>query len=346
MQLRAARAMLAIGQDQDSWDVILDDMDSFIWDENGDEVDTWNAMVGKRAGHEDVAVRQDDGIEAVSFSYMGKTVQVPYIGDREDGQIAIHTLAQLVRSDSEIRYCIESTHSSDKAFLALPPAQWKALEDEFGRDAVAYRFLTIAPDLDTFFVQANADENVRNYGSGEEERTPADESGELVRVQLQTLAQGHFQGAEAYCMTIMDKFVHLLILVDTTAQRDSLYADQRFKDQLHALYAGVPDNISLQSIAIQSQEVISLDPAGFQTSLWWKEGACPRYSWDGVKPDYNARMAEMAAQNGEHATARRDPAGAGAKTQGTEGVPAFLKKHWLPVSFISFMLLMLLFGKT
>jgi hypothetical protein len=59
-----------------------------------------------------------------------------------------------VKHDSDIRFCVDSWHSSDRAFIALPPVDWQALEKEFGKEEIAYRFLELPKDLQHFLDQA------------------------------------------------------------------------------------------------------------------------------------------------------------------------------------------------
>ncbi len=142
-----ARTILAIPENRSSWeDVIMLEAYSerFIWDAYGDEVERWNALAGARLQH---VKREVVNGEDVFLSYKGRTLQEPLVGGREDNIIAIHTLNRLVNADSDIRYCVDSTGNSDAAFLALSPGDWRALEEEFGVQAVAYRFMPVPDDL-------------------------------------------------------------------------------------------------------------------------------------------------------------------------------------------------------
>ena len=145
----------------------------FIWDADGEEASAWNLPRAGDPGHQDLLVTVDD--EDRSFmTYKGRTVQVPLTNSSDDNAISIHTLSQLVRAESELRFCVDSAHSSDTAFLALAPAEWGQLEAEFGRTAVDYRFLRIPADLDAFFEQAYGDGNDRNYPEEPRELTPVE----------------------------------------------------------------------------------------------------------------------------------------------------------------------------
>lgn len=97
------------------------------------------------------------------LTYRQTTVEVPLTHSRDDQLVIVHTLARLVRRDSDIRFCLDSHHSSDLAFLALPPGDWKALEKEFGTDTVAYRFLSLPEKLKEFEKKAFSKKNKRQY---------------------------------------------------------------------------------------------------------------------------------------------------------------------------------------
>ena len=88
---------------------------------------------------------------------------MPLTHSRDDQLVIVHTLGRLVRRDSDIRFCLDSHHSSDLAFLALAPAHWKALEKDFGADTVAYRFLSLPEKLKEFETKAFSKKNNRKY---------------------------------------------------------------------------------------------------------------------------------------------------------------------------------------
>lgn len=172
MSIETARAIVAIPREKSSWDYILerhdrpDGPDCFIWSDDEEFAERWNEIAGKAAGSEDVRVESTEDVGdafALFFTYKGTKVQVPLSFSRDDGLITIHTLSQLVKTDSDIRFFVDSYHSSDLAFLALSPRDWNSLEAEFGVDAVAYRFLAIPRNFDDFVRQAFADENNRTY---------------------------------------------------------------------------------------------------------------------------------------------------------------------------------------
>lgn len=157
MSMSLARALLQVPASESSWDCMLESQTMFIWDEHGEEVDDWNKMVAQAEGLPEVEVVQDDDI---FYRYRDQQVLVPFQDERGDNLIGVHTLAKLVERDSDMRFCRDSWHSSDVAFLALSPAQWRLLEDEFGLEAVERRFLKIDADFETFCGLAFADPGV------------------------------------------------------------------------------------------------------------------------------------------------------------------------------------------
>ncbi|PWF46736.1 hypothetical protein C7C56_015595 [Massilia glaciei] len=348
--------MLALPRAQDSWTYIMEHAETFIWDEHGLEVEEWNAMAGKGAGFEDVTAtfNNPDEEDATFLTYKGKTVRVPLVHDREDNFISIHTLSQLVREDSELRYCIDSTHSSDVAFLALSPAQWRALESEFGREAVDFRFLAIGPDLEAFFKAAHADENLRTYADDGDAPTRNAVLEQGMKEQIQLLAHANYSCAEVHSKLIEDKFLHLLICVDSDKHRDALRGSNKFKRQVDLMRANWPSQIALRSISFQSKQAIARDEARFWSSLWWVEGACPQLRWDGAPADYDSRAKEVAAPNEAGPSKRANPG----PRQPPAPVPspqandakkpdgASSPKHWLPLAFIAILLAAYFFGMT
>lgn len=164
MTIQIANSMLRLSKDEDSWNIIAKNPEPFIWDDNGFHIEKWNQLAGDEPGIEHVTVQFVEG-EGEFQTYKGQTIQARLVYDRVDGLISIHALNKLVRSDSELRYCVDSYHSSDKAFLALSPAQWQKLEEEFGLDGVGYRFLKLDDDFNTFYEVMNSDEHCREYKS-------------------------------------------------------------------------------------------------------------------------------------------------------------------------------------
>ena len=166
--LAAARAILAIPLNHSSWNdyiVLPKHNDGFLWTEFGEQIERWNRLAGSVPGAAKVDKKIIDG-RYVYLSYRGRTLQAPVKESREDDTIEVHTLSRLVKSDWDIRFCVDSWHTSDLAFLALPPATWRTLEHQFGADAVRYRFIPLPEDLDAFwkaFDRISAEAAKRSY---------------------------------------------------------------------------------------------------------------------------------------------------------------------------------------
>jgi hypothetical protein len=160
---RTARAVLALPREKSSWTRYIqrdEHENEFLWTGNGEAVDRWNELfAGKR------------GVEAVHFSVVGKKedfflahggrrIQAPVKHDRDDDMVVLLTLNRLVKGIAEVRFCVDSYHASDFAFLALPPSEWAALEAEFGAPAVGYRFMTLPDTMAKFWprLQKTSDE--------------------------------------------------------------------------------------------------------------------------------------------------------------------------------------------
>jgi hypothetical protein len=152
MTIAIARAMLGTPRTRSSFDHINDNHAAFVWDDNGEEVEQWNAIAGAAGagGGADVTA-EGDGESRPRFRYKGAVVEVPILYERGDNTISVHTLAQLVKQDSDIRMCLDTCWNSEYAYLPLPPAAWAQLEAEFGREAVAFRFLALPPKLGDFY---------------------------------------------------------------------------------------------------------------------------------------------------------------------------------------------------
>jgi hypothetical protein len=149
MSFELARAMLQASAFEACWGMMMEDMGSFLWDEHGEQVEDWNRLFGHPSGLPELSETIDDD-ERVTYHFAGRSVVVPFLNERGDNLIGIHTIGDLVYPDSELRFCRDSWHSSDVAFLGLSPAQWKELEQEFGIAKVALRFARPDSDFDTF----------------------------------------------------------------------------------------------------------------------------------------------------------------------------------------------------
>lgn len=143
----------------EGWNCLLRHRDSFFWTDDEDPVRTWNHR--SESTFEFSPIRREWREELLWLTYRDLSIQVPLRSDRIDRWILIHTMAQLVSGDFEFRFCKDSTHSSDQAYLVLSVTEWMALESEFGSEKVAQRFLRLNPDFNVFCEEAFSPEKVQ-----------------------------------------------------------------------------------------------------------------------------------------------------------------------------------------
>jgi hypothetical protein len=272
VSLSAARAILAIPHDKSSWPLVREKSGSFLWSDDDDLIGSWNKTAGKaklpRAGRRIDSSGKD---EKEFLTYKGKTVEVPLVHSRDDALIILHTLAGLVRADSDVRFCVDSGHSSDLAFLALAPDQWKALEKEFGRKAIAYRFLPFPKDLGKFLDEAFSEKHNRKYR--EPERSGVEEKmAQELAAYVTSLARVHCPTADVACELELEaaRVMRLKIRTKTDRERDALVKDRkRIKQIASTAKARCAEHDVYLSIAwIQSQESVTRDFEGN-----WRFGA-------------------------------------------------------------------------
>jgi hypothetical protein len=266
MSLSAARSILAVPEDESSWDCIRGERDSFIWTDDDEPIRTWNEIAAKSrlpaTGHRIDSSAED---EREFLTYKGRTVEVPLTHSRDDGLIVLHTLARLVRQHSDIRFCVDSGHSSNLAFLALAPAAWKALEKEFGRKAVAYRFLPFPEDLGEFLDQAFSEENNREYREPERSLVEEKMAQELADY-VSSLAKTCCPSVDVSCelQLVAARVLSLKIKTKTDAERDALSGDRKRVKQIvdMAQMRCAEHEITLSMAYIQSHESVTRDFAG------------------------------------------------------------------------------------
>lgn len=168
--LNVGQRIMRIPAKRSSWDdyiLLSEHHGDFIWTGDGEMVEQWNRQYGIGAGLGDIEwdVLGKRGEQFV-FSYKGRSLQFTDLESRDNDIMQVLTINQLLQPDSEIRACVDSFHHSHWAWFALPPTVWRALEQEFGMDAVAYRFMKLPPDLAAFYTGYTAnstDADNRNY---------------------------------------------------------------------------------------------------------------------------------------------------------------------------------------
>jgi hypothetical protein len=150
MTLHDAEAVCASQNSGSAWEYIVAHSESFIWSDDEEPVNAWNRLFAAASGP--VAVKSTDDREVLSFRDRIVVVQSEF--NRDDRFRILHGLARVVRPESDLRLCRDSTHSSDVAFFAMPPIEWKDLESKFGADRVAAHFLSMDSAFDEFLKAA------------------------------------------------------------------------------------------------------------------------------------------------------------------------------------------------
>lgn len=154
-----AASIVRLPQNTSAMDLLT--QHEFVWAEYGEELAQWATIASNTPGLEAVSASMSGG--KTRYTYKGKTVSVPLEENRDDNLISVYTLSQLVKDDAELRMCTDTAGNSEQAFLVLPPAQWKRLENECGKEAVRFRFFALPSSLKAFFEQAFADENMHVF---------------------------------------------------------------------------------------------------------------------------------------------------------------------------------------
>ena len=157
-----AKLILQMPVDEDSWKIMQEYSDYLIWDEDNSYLERWNSLSKDYISHP-VTTHIEDKANKIYLVYKNRKKLILIKNDSEDDLRAIHCLANLVNIDSEIRLCLDSNHSSDKAFITLSSKQWESLTLQFGNDALKNRFFEIHADLNRFFNDAFSEESTKNY---------------------------------------------------------------------------------------------------------------------------------------------------------------------------------------
>jgi hypothetical protein len=299
--LKTARLLLKTQDHKSFWKCLRASEEALIWDEVPEaDVERWNTLAGQNAGFEDVVVSEDDAGN-IAYAYRGRSIRVPFKDDRADGLISIHSLNSLVRGDSEIRCCVDSGGSGDYAFLALPPDDWRALERKHGLDAVAYRFLSIAPDCDTFLRevesgdcrQVSLDKVASQAGSAAKsvagkakakkaprsapKVTPTPTPCDSIMEEVRAIVATRSAPTNAHYQLVFETDLSILLVTDTDANRDTLFNDKPFVQRLvrHVQERCQSTGLTLECIGFLSREAIAKDEMNCLLS-WRDEGFCPQ----------------------------------------------------------------------
>jgi hypothetical protein len=153
---RTARAMLALSRQKDAWEHYMQKdayQGEFLWTGDGEAVERWNELFAGQHDIGTVHATVEGKKEHFFLEYGASKLQAPVQHDFNDETVVVLTLNRLVKNVTEVRFCVDSCHVSDLAFLALPPGEWAALEAEFGAPAVGYRFMPLPDTMAKFWLR-------------------------------------------------------------------------------------------------------------------------------------------------------------------------------------------------
>jgi hypothetical protein len=161
----------------------------------------------------------------------------------------------------ELRCCVDSIGLT-LTFLALPPAGWRQLEDEFGKAAVAFRFMMLPGDIDVFLKSLAAARPVRLYEDGPvvPPAPPADPLESVMKlIDAAVTKAAASVDSKTRVRPLMNKrgALQLLVITSTIVTRDRLHQLPAFRHALERLRAQLrTEKINLHRVSIEAQEVI------------------------------------------------------------------------------------------
>ena len=325
MHLATARAILATPATHRTHDVIFADP-ALIWAEHGDEVEQFNAVAAAQ-GWGEITVRCEDGPgdeQRFFYTYKGRETSVPYECDREDNMRSVHCIAAMVADDAVLYACNDVSGNSEWSFLALPPAQWRALEAEFGADAMAMRFTRVCGTYDDFCEQYFSDKNaLRVYADEGDDAQDADEDPlAVLMAAIEAIGKDRGYRCSASYTLVLGTQLNILIIGGNQRESAALFKHGDFGAEVTACCQNLclQSGYQLQCIAFLSQQELDADTEGKWTFGWMTRGACAQLRFD-VGP---SALAEPAPPVPSHMQ--------------------FFARHWLTIAFFAGMLAVLIFG--
>lgn len=161
----------------------------------------------------------------------------------------------------ELRCCVDSIGLT-LAFLALPPAGWQQLEGEFGKAAVAFRFLRLPGDIDAFLKSSAAAGPVRVYTDGPvvppaPPADPFESVMQFIEAVVTKAAASVESKVRVRPLRNKNGALQLLVITSTIVTRDRLFQLPAFRKTLERLREQLlSEKIKLNSVSIEAQEVI------------------------------------------------------------------------------------------
>ena len=185
----------------------------------------------------------------------------------------------------ELRCCVDSIGLT-LAFLALSPAEWQQLEDEFGKAVVAFRFMVLPGDIDAFLKSSAALGQVRLYEDGPViPPAPPTDPFESVMAFIDAAVTGAAASVDGKTRVHpwMKKkgALQLLVITSTIVTRDRLHQLPAFRKALECLRTQLRiEKISLHSVSIEAQEVIDRVDHLITTEDILKKGESPQVRFE------------------------------------------------------------------
>ena len=152
------REILDLPKHSDSWDLIQENYSSFISDD--DVRYSWENF-SQSSGFPELDIEQEN-LKA-SWHLSGNKVDLKLLGNREDCFREIICLATLLSPDFELKYCMDTWHSSERAYVILSAEDWLDLDKYYGHEHVCYRFMSMPDSAEAFIEIAFSEENQREY---------------------------------------------------------------------------------------------------------------------------------------------------------------------------------------
>lgn len=161
----------------------------------------------------------------------------------------------------ELRCCVDSIGLTF-AFLALPPAAWQQLEGEFGKAAVAFRFMELPCDIDVFLKSWAAARPVRLYADGPvvppaPPVDPFESVMKFIDAAVTKAAVSVDSKTRVRPFINRKRSLQLLVITSTIETRDQLHQLPAFRKAMEHLRIQLRvEKINLSSVSIEAQEVI------------------------------------------------------------------------------------------
>ena len=152
------REILDLPKSSDSWNLIQENHSKFISD---DDVRYSWSLFSENNALPQLHIEQEN--LSASWQLLGNTVNLQLLGDRNDCFREIICLSKLVLPDFELKYCMDTWHSSERSYVMLSAEDWIALNKYYGAENVSHRFMAIPDSAEEFIEIAFCEENRRDY---------------------------------------------------------------------------------------------------------------------------------------------------------------------------------------